>query len=132
MKRRPILLIVPALLIFLLGLPPASARAEQTASPEAEKLLVKLIEAVKAESYEAFLADADAAVKKHLSRQQFEGLCGLYTKPLKKGYALEYLGQLKQHGFTVYLWKLTGVDATEDILVKLAVKDGKVGGVWVS
>jgi hypothetical protein len=57
-----------------------------------------LIEAVKAESYDAFLADADANMKKQLSRQQFEGLCGLYTKPLKQGYTLSYFGQLKTAG----------------------------------
>ncbi len=91
-----------------------------------------MIEAVKAESYEAFLADGDANLKKQLSRQQFEGMCGLYTKPLKKGYTLEYLGQLRQRGFAVYLWKVTATGATEDALVRLAVKDGKVGGIGVS
>jgi hypothetical protein len=37
-----------------------------------------------AESYDDFLADADARLKKHLSRQQFDDMCGRYTQALKK------------------------------------------------
>jgi hypothetical protein len=96
-----------------------------------EKALTKLIEAVKAESYEAFTADADANLKKQLCRQQFEGLCGLYTKPLKKGYTLEYFGQLRQRGMAVYVWKVSTPGSVEDVLVKLALKEGKVAGVQV-
>ena len=131
MNKRRFLFVAPAFALLLLALQTDNARAATAAPPEAERLLLKMIDAVKAESYDAFLADADANLKKHLSRQQFEGLCGLYTKPLKKGYTLDYLGQLKQQGFAVHLWKVTAAGATEDVLVKLAVKDGKVGGVWV-
>lgn len=131
MNKRPLLFVAPVFALSLFALQADHARAETAAPPEAQKLLLRMIDAVKAESYDAFLADADANLKKQLSRQQFEGLCGLYTKPLKKGYTLDYLGQLKQHGFAVHLWKITGAGATEDVLVKLVVKDGKVGGVWV-
>src|ERR1041384_8349501 len=90
-----------------------------------------MIDAVQAESYDAFLADADANLKTHLSRQQFEGLCGLYTQPLKKGYKLEYFGYLKQRGFVVHVWKISTTGAPEEALIRMAVKDGKVGGIWV-
>jgi len=108
-----------------------SARANGVAPAEAERLLGRLIEAVKAESYDAFLADADANMKKQLSRQQFEGLCGLYAKPLKKGYTLEYFGQLKQRSMAVYVWKVASPGTPDDALVRLWVKDGKVAGVTV-
>ena len=84
-----------------------------------------------AESYDAFLADGDANLKAHLSRQQFEGLCGLYTQPLKKGYTLDYFGHLKQRGFIVHIWKISANGAADEALIRMAVKDGKVGGVWV-
>ena len=94
-------------------------------------MTVKMIDAVVAESYDAFLADADANLKTHLTRQQFEGLCGLYTQPLKKGYKLEYFGHLKQHGYLVHVWKVSTNGEQDEALVRMAVKDGKVGGVWV-
>jgi hypothetical protein len=128
MNRRTLLSLIPALALFLSL---TSARANRVAPAEAERLLGRLIEAVKAESYDAFLADADANMKKQLSRQQFEGLCGLYTKPLKKGYALEYFGQLKQRGMAVYVWKVASPGTPDEALVRLWVKDGKVAGVTV-
>jgi hypothetical protein len=129
MKERT-LLSTFALLALLLSAPRV-VRAEGTAPPDAEKLLAHLIDAVKAESYDAFLADADANMKKRLSRQQFEGLCGLYSKPLRKGYTLTYFGQLKQKGASVYVWKVASAGAPEEALVRLWVKDGKVAGVLV-
>jgi hypothetical protein len=107
------------------------ALAAPVAPTAAERVLLKMIEAVKAQSYEDFLTDADAKLKSQFSRQQFEGICGLYTAPLRKGYRLEYLGQLRQRGAFVYLWKVSVVDGQDESLVKLAMKDGKVSGVWV-
>ncbi len=107
------------------------AVAAPVAPTAAERVLLKMIEAVKAQSYDDFLTDADAKLKSQFSRQQFEGICGLYTAPLRKGYRLEYLGQLRQRGALVYLWKVSVVDGQDESLVKLAMKDGKVSGVWV-
>lgn len=131
MMNRSALALVLALGIGLSLAHAIPAHAAGNAPPEAEKALNKLIDAVKAESYEAFIADADANVKKQLSRQQFEGLCGLYTKPLKKGYTMEYFGQLRQRGMAVYVWKFTVPGGQEDVLVRLALKEGKVAGVQV-
>lgn len=110
----------------------APAHADRSAPPDAEKVLVKMIEAVKAHSYDAFLADADDNLKKHLTHQQFEGLCGRYADALNKGYQIEYFGQLRQNGMAVYVWKVSSPGAQDDALVKLVMKDGKVSGVWVS
>ena len=129
MNKRTFLALVPALALSLSV--PRAARSEGAAPAEAEKLLLRLIEAVKAESYDAFLSDADANMKKQLSRQQFEGLCGLYTKPLKQGYTLSYFGQLRQRGMTVYVWRVAAAGAPDEALVRLWLKDGKVSGVVV-
>ena len=131
MKKQPFLYLVPALALCLLAAYARPAHAAGTAPSEAEKALTKMIEAVKAESYDAFLADAGANLKKQLSRQQFEGMCVLYTKSLKQGYTLEYFGQLRQRGMAIYVWKVSSPGAQEDVLVKLAMKDGKVDGVLV-
>jgi hypothetical protein len=131
MKRPTLRSYAPAFALCLLMVQATQARAEGSAPAGPEKTLLKMIEAVKAESYDAFLVDADASLKKQFSRQQFEGMCGLYTKPLKRGYAVEYLGQLRQRGMAVYLWKVSVPGEQEDVLVKLAMKDGRVGGVAV-
>lgn len=122
-------LVATAICLVLTADRPALA---STAAPAgAERVLNKMIEAVKAQSYEDFLSDADAQLKSNLSRQQFEGICGLYTAPLRKGYKLEYLGQLRQRGALVYLWKITVVDGQDEALIRFVMKDGKVSGFWV-
>jgi hypothetical protein len=122
-------LLLAAILFAGLGAKPATAAP--TAPAAAEAVLLKMIEAVKAQSYDDFLADADANLKLRLSRQQFEGMCGLYTAPLKKGYKLEYLGQLRQRGTLVHLWKITTADTTDETLLRLVLKDGKAIGFSV-
>lgn len=129
MNRR--MLLTAALALPVLAADGASAHAEGAAPADAQKLLVRMLDAVVAESYDAFLADADANLKTHLSRQQFEGLCGLYTQPLKKGYKLDYFGRLKQRGYVVHVWKISTTGAPDEALIRMAVKDGKVGGAWV-
>lgn len=135
MKKRTFLYVAAAstLGLTLLTVPaaPAQAAGTATAPADVQKLALKMIDAVLAQSYESFLADADANLKTHLSRQQFEGLCGLYTQPLKKGYQLDYFGNLKQHGYIVHVWRISTNGEQDQALIRLAVKDGKVGGVWV-
>jgi hypothetical protein len=108
-----------------------NAVAAPTAPAGTEAVLIRMIEAVKAQSYDDFLANADSQLKSQLSRQQFEGFCGLYTAPLRKGYRLEYMGQLRQRGASVLLWKITVVDAQDETLLRLVLKDGKVNGFSV-
>jgi hypothetical protein len=133
MNKRTFLTLVPAvgLAFTLLAVHAAPAHAEGAAPADAQRLATRMIDAVAAESYDAFLVDADATLKTHLSRQQFEGLCGLYTQPLKKGYKLDYFGHLKQRGYVVHVWKISTNGAQDEALIRMAVKDGKVGGVWV-
>jgi hypothetical protein len=122
---------VLGLALTLLAIHAAPAHAEGAAPADAQRLAARMIDAVVAESYDAFLADADANLKMHLSRQQFEGMCGLYTQPLKQGYKLDYFGHLKQRGYVVHVWKIATNGAQDEALIRMAVKDGKVGGVWV-
>jgi hypothetical protein len=76
-KRFTILAAV-AIFLVLAGAKPALAAGAAPAG--AERVLVKMIEAVKAQSYDDFLTDADAQLKSQFSRQQFEGICGLYLQ----------------------------------------------------
>jgi hypothetical protein len=128
--RNPITYLAAATLCLALAAE-SSALAAPAAPAAVERVLLKMIEAVKAQSYDDFLTDADAKLKSQFSRQQFEGICGLYTAPLRKGYRLEYLGQLRQRGAFVYLWKVSVVDGQDESLIRLVIKDGMASGIWV-
>ena len=131
MSMRNLVTYLAAGAICLVLAPQKPALAAGAAPAGVERVLVKMIEAVKAESYDDFLTDADAQLKSNLSRQQFEGLCGLYTAPLRKGYKFEYLGQLRQRGMSVHLWKIAVVDGQDEGLIRLVLKDGKTYGFTV-
>jgi len=101
-----------------------AAGAEDSARP----VLDKLLKAVQANDYGSFVADGTAEVKAALTEQMLEGVSAQIAPRLKKGYGATYLGELKQSGCQVYLWKLTYKDGGDDTLAKLALKDGKVAG----
>ena len=97
----------------------------------ARLVLDKLLKAVEANDYESFVADGTDAVKAGLTKQMLEGVSNQLSPRLKKGYTCSYLGELKQQGCQVYLWKLTYKDGEDDTLAKLVLKDGKVAGFWL-
>ena len=55
-----------------------------------------------------------------------QAVSGQIAPHMKNGYVLTYLGQLRQQGCEVHLWKLTCRDGRDDTLAKLVLKDGKV------
>jgi len=108
---------------------PATLRAAAAAAkdnPEAQ--MKKMVEALKNRSYEAFLEGTDDTMKAALTKQMFEGVCGQLSEPLGKGYRTTRLGQLKQLGSTVHLWKLEISGLEDQTLIKMSVKDGLVNG----
>ena len=98
--------------------------AEDAARP----VLDKLLKAVEANDYDSFVADGTAEVKAALTKQMLEGVSAQMAHRMKKGYDATYLGELKQSGCKVYLWKLTYKDGGDDTLARLSLKDGKVAG----
>jgi hypothetical protein len=110
---------------------PAAASAAITDDPP-EATLKKMLEAVKTKSYDAFLADADDAVRAKLTRQNFEGVSALIGPRLKQGYKTSYLTRLRKEGFATHLWKLEFSDGKDEALVTMSVKDGKVAGIFIN
>lgn len=89
-----------------------------------------IIRAIEKSDYESFVADGDAAFKK-LTKAQFESVSSQLSPRFKSGYEVTYLGELKQKGFRVTLWKLSFEDGKDDALATLSMKDGKVGRFWI-
>ena len=99
--------------------------------PGETRILKKLLGAVEVNDYDSFVADGNAAFKAVLTKQMLESVSIQLSPRMKKGYDTTYLGQLKQQGEQVCLWKLVYKDGGDDTLVKLVLKDGKVAGFWL-
>ena len=93
-------------------------------------LVSKLIGALEKSDYEAFVADGEVPFKQ-LKREQFEAVAAKVGPKLQGGHDLTYLGELKQKGYRVTLWRVSFTDGSDDALATLSIKDGKVGGFFI-
>ena len=101
------------------------------ADPTVQKTFAKLLVAVKAADRDVFLASAADAVKDSITQAVMDDLKKNLGTRLEKGYKASYLCNLKQAGHQVHLWKLTFKDDGDDVVIRLALKDGKVGGFFL-
>jgi hypothetical protein len=119
-----------ALIMVLMPLLASAQGQSPKADPEAQKLCDKMLEAIKTADRDAFVANAADTVKEGTTQQVMDALEKQLGARLKKGFEQTYLCQLKQAGHQVHLWKLTFKDGGDDLVVRLALKDGKVGGFF--
>jgi len=117
-----------AVLVLALG---AVVVAAAEPLPAVQKTFQKLLGAIQAANREAFVAEATEAVKQAVTQQVLDDLNKGVGARLKKGYKAGYLCALNQRGLHVYLWKLTFTDQGDDVVVRIALKDGKVDGFFL-
>jgi hypothetical protein len=108
----------------------SSALFAMDAPKEDQVFADKIISALTTADYQLFVSDGNSAFQK-LTKEQFAAVAAQLAPRFKAGYEVAYLGDLKQHGFHVTLWKLSFKDGKDDALATLSVKDGKVGGFWI-
>ena len=103
------------------------SRATEIEKPE-RRILKNLLDAVETNGHSAFIKDATPEVKAGFTEQVLQAVSGQVAPHMKKGYTLTYLGQLRQQGCEVHLWRLTYRAGHDDTLLKLVLKGGKVAG----
>lgn len=109
----------------------AAIPAEAQPDPATQAIFSKLIGATIANDYDAFTAQSDAALKAALTKPMLEGVSEQIKGRAAQGYEAEYLGELKQQGHQVHLWRLRFKDGGDDVLATLSVKNGKAGGFYL-
>jgi len=113
---------------------PTMVSAQGGQAPKADaatqKIFDNLINAIKAGDRDAFVADATEAIKEGTNQKVMDALAEQLGGRLKKGFETTYLCQLKQSGHQVHLWKLTFKDGGDDLVIRVALKEGKVGGFF--
>jgi hypothetical protein len=97
---------------------------------QAEKIFKSLIAAQTAKDYDAFVADADDNLKAALTKTQFDAASDFMIKRTSVGYKTTFLGELNQHGYQVFLYRLRFKDGGDDMLGVMSLKDDKVGGIY--
>ncbi len=77
------------------------------------------------------MANGTNEFKAGLTKPMLAGVSGQLASRMKQGYTGHYLGELKQQGFRVLLWKLKYEDGGDDTLAKLVLDNGKTAGFWL-
>lgn len=120
---------VLALAIAFFAASPRLASAAEP--PEAEAALTtKLLAAIEHDDYVAFIEDGDASFRR-LKQAQFDAVAERFGSKLAQHPEVTYLGELKQMGYRVTLWKISFGEDTDDALATLSTREGKVGGFWL-
>jgi hypothetical protein len=112
-------------LAFAQAVPPAKA------SQAAESTMKSMISAIQANSLPDFIAPGDEPFQAGMTKEMLSSINQSLASRLTQGYTSTFLTKLNQQGFEVYVWKLEFKDGNDDVLVFMAVKDGKVGGFWL-
>ena len=112
-------------MVFAQALP--SAQAPQAT----ESTMKRMVSAIQANSLPDFVAPGDEAFQAGMTKEMLSSISQSLASRLGQGYSSTFLTRLKQQSFEVYVWKLEFKDGNDDVLVFLALKDGKVGGFWL-
>lgn len=111
-------------------------QVEQVQNIQPEKSVqttfTSLMAAIEENNYDNFVAQGNVVFKQGITKQMFTQVSKQLAPRMKKGYSAVFLGELKQQGYQVYLWKVTFQDGGDDFLAKLSLKDGKVGGFLIT
>lgn len=118
-----------ALLTVGLSLVPLNLHAAEPAKEDVA-FSAKLVSAIETADYAGFTADGTDAFKA-MKREQFDAVSAQLGPKLKNRDSFTYLGELKQQGCRVTLWRITFKDGSDDCLVTLSMKNGKVGGFLI-
>lgn len=90
-----------------------------------------MLSAIAANSFEEFTALGDV-VFQSLKREEFDKVARHFMPLLAAGQRSTYLGSFQLHGMTVHYWRLSFAGQRDDWLAKLAVKDERVRGFFIS
>ncbi len=125
MKNNPI-----RIALFIAAFSLCSFTLHAADNAQAEKIFKGLITAQTAKDYDAFVADADDNLKAALTKTQFDAASNVIIKRTSGGYDTTFLGELNQHGYQVFLFRLRFKDGGDDILGTMSLKADKVGGIY--
>ncbi len=113
-----------------LMLNPYAQAASQAGGTNDQAVVQQLLEAMAKNDYQAFIAQGTADFAA-IEQAQFAQVADSLSPRLQKGYSVEYLGNLRQQGLDISVWKVSFQDGGDDLLATLNVQEGRVGGFFL-
>ncbi len=112
-------LLLAAIIVALRVLPEPDRRKESA------EVAARVLKAVQAQDFEAFVALGDKGVRK-MRAEDFQSLAERHASRLRLGHELRPLGERWRGAVLVSRWKLIFKDGGPDAVLTLGVRDGRV------
>jgi hypothetical protein len=105
------------------------ASAQAQTQLDAEATFKSMLEAVKKNSYEKFMARADSTFKARFSEKMFAEMTRQLGPKLEHGYKTTFLATLNQGPYVAYVWKLSFSSGKDDYLMTMFTRNDAVSGL---
>lgn len=109
----------------------ACASARPTAPAPATQTFNTMMHAIKDGDYQAFISMGTPAVQHAISKTLFETVAAQVNPRERQGFKSVYLGSLRKHGLTLYVWKIE-FKTGDDTLAQMTLDNGKVAGFFLA
>ncbi|PMB22045.1 hypothetical protein [Fischerella thermalis] len=94
--------------------------------------LQTILDAITTANYELFLTVGDSDYKTGISKEMFDSVSSQLSPRMVEGYNITYFGNLKQHEYQIYLWKLSFADGGDEFVARMAMSEDKVSGILIT
>ncbi|HLU00877.1 MAG TPA: hypothetical protein VKZ70_14180 [Burkholderiaceae bacterium] len=106
------------------------AHAANAAGGGDQPVVQRLLDAMAQNDYQAFTSQGTTEFAA-IDQAQFSQVANSLAPRLKQGYTVQYMGNLRQQGLDISVWKVSFQDQGDDLLATLNVQDGRVGGFFL-
>ncbi|MEG4576510.1 hypothetical protein QUA56_28115 [Microcoleus sp. N3A4] len=90
-----------------------------------------ILDATASKNYELFTTVGDAGYKTSITQKMFDDVSEQLASRMKKGYSINYFGEIKQGNSPIYLWKLSFEDGGDEFVVHMTMNGDKVAGIFI-
>lgn len=116
-------------LLAALAMAPATQAASAGGAGD-QPVVQQLLDAMGQKNYQAFVSQGTPEFAA-LGEAPFMQVANAVGPRLQQGYSIEHLGNLRQQGLDISVWKISFKDQGDDLLATLNVRDGRVGGFFL-
>lgn len=106
------------------------AQAASAGGVAGKPVVHQLLDAMAQNDYQRFISHGTPAFAA-IGQAEFAQVAATVAPRLQQGYAVEHLGNLRQQGLDISVWKISFTDHGDDLLATLNVTQGRVGGFFL-
>ena len=110
----------------------SSTQPVSQADTASQRCFSTLLAATAADDYDQFVSVADDTFRRSITPTTFHSISQSLGPRMQRGCTPTYLGQLRQNGAGVSLWRLAFADGGDDRLARMSMSQNRVDGFLIT